>query len=68
MRPPLVVRIGAGLLVAYTCAPLILGHEPAASMSFARASAAMTELATMNWRPSPGWIEKYRQAEREVAA
>lgn len=42
--------------------------DVAKSMSFARASAAMTELAMSNWRPSPAWIEKYRQPEREVAA
>lgn len=42
--------------------------DVAKSMSFARASAAMTELAMSNWRPTPGWIEKYRQPEREVAA
>ena len=42
--------------------------DVAKTMTFARASAAMTELAMTNWRPTPGWIEKYRQPEREVAA
>lgn len=42
--------------------------DVAKTMTFARASAAMTELAGLNWRPSPLWIEKYRQPEREVAA
>lgn len=45
-----------------------LPADVAKEMSFARASAAMTELASMNWKATPQWIEKYKQPEREVAA
>lgn len=35
----------------------------AREMSYERASAAMNELAANSWKPTPGWIEKYKQPE-----
>lgn len=40
----------------------------AKEMSFDRASAAMTELASMGWKPTPAWLDKYRKPQGEVAA
>jgi superfamily II DNA or RNA helicase len=40
----------------------------AKEMSFDRASAAMTELASMGWKPTPAWLDKYRKPRGEVAA
>lgn len=42
--------------------------QVAKEMSFARASAAMNELAALSWKPTPAWLDKYRQPEGEVAA
>ena len=37
--------------------------QVAREMSYDRASAAMNELAANSWKPTPGWIEKYKQPE-----
>ena len=45
-----------------------LPAEVVKSMSFDRASEAITALVANKWKPVPAWLEKYRQPVGEVAA
>jgi len=64
-------RIDAGVTSPKQLRMLIKAGIPAAcarSMLFETASAALDQLARMNWRSTPEWIERWSDAKREVAA